>query len=172
MKNAIVIVAAALGVVLLTAAVFGLVTLGAFGSFGESKPIPSAKASNAVTASGSGASLANAIESDFTANEARADTAPKQSVVAGWATKDALEALLRQSDVLTSQNAELGTQSVQNTNLVVGATESLSTTIVSIGAILALMLGSVCLLLVAIILAMLLKEGPKRDKGVDPVAVV
>lgn len=43
-------------------------------------------------------SLIDAVGSDFNANEARADSAPQQQVVAGWATKDYLSVLTLQAE--------------------------------------------------------------------------
>lgn len=42
--------------------------------------------------------LVKAVDSDFDANEARADSAPQQQVVAGWATKDYLSVVARQAE--------------------------------------------------------------------------
>lgn len=51
-------------------------------------------------------SLAEAVASDFDANEARADSAPQQQVVAGWATKDFLNVLVVQADETNARIAE------------------------------------------------------------------
>lgn len=102
-----------------------------------------------VESSSSGASAARAVESDFDANEAMADSAPQQQVVAGWATKDALQALLRQSDVLSAQNADLSQQIADGTN-----------SIVSLLVAIALALVAGCVLLAAIAVGVLWKATP------------
>jgi hypothetical protein len=95
----------------------------------------------------SGASAAAAVESDFKASEADASSAPQQQVVAGWAAKDALEAQLRQTDTLINQNAVL---------------RQLTTSVV-------LLLAGACLLLTAIVIALL--WGRERPRATPKIVI-
>lgn len=90
------------------------------------------EATAAVKSSSSGSAAASAVESDFTANEALAESAPQQQVVAGWATKDALEGLLRQSDVIAKQNADLSTQVADGTNALAARVDGLTALVTAI----------------------------------------
>jgi hypothetical protein len=49
----------------------------------------------------------DAVQSDFDANNARAEGAPQQQVVAGWATKDALSVVLLQAEETNERLTEI-----------------------------------------------------------------
>ncbi len=158
-------------VALLSVAVLGFALYALFGivswsSLGKAQSVPTTKATSTVSrSSGEGASLATAIESDFTANEARADTAPKQQVVNGWAAKDAMRGLLTQTDTLAQQNADLGAQAADNTNLLLARLDSLAATVVALLAVIALMAVAGCLLLLAIAIAALWRDKPRTESA-------
>ena len=152
---------AALAVVVLGFAVYILVAATPWKTLGTQTSAPRTKATNKVTASlSSGSSLASGVESDYNTNNATAPYAAQQQVVNGWAAKDALEGLLRQTDVLSSQNADLGAQVADNTNLLAARLDSLSATVTALLTIIALMAAAGCLLLLAIAIALMWKGKP------------